>query len=58
VTARTDDGLVQAVEDAGGAYLVGVQWHPEQNIEDRRLFAGLVAAAAVHRADHSRTVAS
>ncbi|WP_137845834.1 gamma-glutamyl-gamma-aminobutyrate hydrolase family protein [Microbacterium sp. 2FI] len=46
VTAQTDDGLVQAFESAGDGYLVGVQWHPEENAEDRRLFAGLVAEAA------------
>jgi putative glutamine amidotransferase len=45
-TARTDDGLVQAFESTGDGYLVGVQWHPEQDVEDRRLFAGLVRAAA------------
>jgi putative glutamine amidotransferase len=45
-TARTDDGLVQAFESTGDGYLVGVQWHPEQDVEDRRLFAGLVKAAA------------
>jgi putative glutamine amidotransferase len=51
-TARTDDGLVQAIESTGEGYLVGVQWHPEQNTDDRRLFAGLVdqaAAFAQHR---------
>jgi len=48
VTARTDDGLVQAVESDGDGYLVGVQWHPEENREDRRLFAGLVAEASVY----------
>ncbi|WP_295841872.1 gamma-glutamyl-gamma-aminobutyrate hydrolase family protein [uncultured Microbacterium sp.] len=53
VTARTDDGLVQAVETDGDDYLVAVQWHPEENAEDRRLFLGLVAAAARYRA--SRT---
>ena len=44
--AQTDDGLVQAFESTGDGYLVGVQWHPEENAEDRRLFAGLVAAAS------------
>jgi putative glutamine amidotransferase len=47
VSARTDDGLVQAFEAEGDQYLVGVQWHPEENAEDRRLFAGLVAEASV-----------
>lgn len=45
-TAHTDDGLVQAFESTGEGYLVGVQWHPEHDVEDRRLFAGLVEAAA------------
>ncbi|MET0734855.1 MAG: gamma-glutamyl-gamma-aminobutyrate hydrolase family protein [Microbacterium sp.] len=47
--AATDDGLVQAFESPAGApYLVGVQWHPEQNAEDKRLFAGLVAEASAY----------
>lgn len=47
-TAHTDDGLVQACESTTGGPLVGVQWHPEENAEDRRLFAWLVEAAAVY----------
>ena len=50
VTARADDGLVQAFESDGGGYLVGVQWHPEENAEDRRLFGGLVAEASRYSA--------
>jgi putative glutamine amidotransferase len=46
VTARTDDGLPQAFESTGDGYVLGVQWHPEQDLEDRRLFAGLVAQAS------------
>ena len=49
-TAHTDDGLVQAFESTGEGYLVGVQWHPEHDVEDRRLFAGLVDAAAEYSA--------
>ncbi len=58
VTARTDDGLVQAVETEGDDYLVAVQWHPEENAEDRRLFLGLVAAAAVYRASRAAAPSS
>lgn len=39
------DGTVEAVEAPGERFLLGVQWHPEQTIEDVRLFAALVAAA-------------
>ena len=35
----------------GDGYVVGVQWHPEENAEDRRLFAGLVAEASAYRRD-------
>ena len=46
VTARTDDGIVQAVELEGVPFGVAVQWHPEEDAaEDIRLFAGLVDAA-------------
>ena len=39
-----DDGLLETVEDPTRRFAVGVQWHPEE-LTDRRLFAGLVAAA-------------
>jgi putative glutamine amidotransferase len=50
VTAQTDDHLVQAFEGTGDGYLVGVQWHPEENSADRRLFAGLVGEASAYAA--------
>lgn len=45
VTSRTEDGIIEAVEKPGADFCVAVQWHPEENAEDRRLFAGLVEAA-------------
>jgi putative glutamine amidotransferase len=56
VTGRAADGTVEAVELAGAAFVLGVQWHPE---EDRRvagdadnpgarIFAALTAAARTH----------
>jgi putative glutamine amidotransferase len=49
VTARTDDGIVQAVELAGVPFGLAVQWHPEEDAaEDARLFAGLVDAARTY----------
>ncbi len=49
VSARAPDGVVEAVEGGGAAYLVGVQWHPEifeQNDPGtRRLFEHFLDAA-------------
>jgi putative glutamine amidotransferase len=49
-TAHAPDGLVEAVEGRGDAYLVGVQWHPEMLLEQdagtQRLFATFIEAAA------------
>lgn len=42
--AFAEDGIVEAVEDQGVPFLIGVQWHPEVG-EDPALFEGLVAAA-------------
>lgn len=39
------DGTVEAVEIPGNRFVVGVQWHPEDNPADGRLFAALVGAA-------------
>jgi len=49
VSARSDDGVIEAVELDSVPFGIGVQWHPEQNAADRRLFAGLVEAARSHR---------
>lgn len=44
VSARSDDGVIEAVELSSATFGIGVQWHPEQDAADRRLFSGLVAA--------------
>lgn len=43
VTGLAADGTIEAVELPGRRFVVGVQWHPEQ--DDPRLFAALVTAA-------------
>lgn len=48
VAARSDDGVIEAVEVLGRTFAVGVQWHPEEN-GDVRLFTGLVDAARLAR---------
>lgn len=44
-----EDGTVEAVEDRDRQFLLGVQWHPEEDGTDLRLFAALVDAARRHR---------
>jgi gamma-glutamyl-gamma-aminobutyrate hydrolase PuuD len=44
VTARSEDGVIEAAELSGFRFVVGVQWHPEES-GDRSLFDALVAAA-------------
>jgi putative glutamine amidotransferase len=43
-TAWADDGVIEAVEDPGKRFMVGVQWHPE-GAGDIRLFKALIEAA-------------
>ncbi|MCF2589315.1 gamma-glutamyl-gamma-aminobutyrate hydrolase family protein [Brevibacterium sp. UCMA 11752] len=45
VSARSADGCIEALETPDGSMLA-VQWHPEETLDDLRLFAGLVNAAA------------
>jgi putative glutamine amidotransferase len=49
VSARSPDGLVEAVESGSEHFLVGVQWHPEvfehSDARTQRLFQAFVAAA-------------
>jgi gamma-glutamyl-gamma-aminobutyrate hydrolase PuuD len=42
ITARSADGVPEAVELTGADFVLGVQWHPEQDAEVR-LFKALVA---------------
>jgi putative glutamine amidotransferase len=34
VCAKAEDGVVEAIESAGDQWIVGVQWHPEDLIQD------------------------
>jgi putative glutamine amidotransferase len=48
VVAKSSDGIVEAIEDPLLPFHVGVQWHPEEMLEEvsaDRLFAALVEAA-------------
>jgi len=45
----SEDGLVEAIEDGDGRWIVGVQWHPEdtsaRDAEQQRIFDAFVARA-------------
>lgn len=43
--ARSEDGLVEAIELPAADFVIGVLWHPEAG-DDHALFSALVAAAA------------
>ena len=46
-TGWAADGTVEALEDPSRPFVVGVQWHPEEDVADLRLVAALVSAARV-----------
>jgi putative glutamine amidotransferase len=55
VSARDGDGVIEAVElDRPDRWVVGVQWHPEERLDDLRLFAGVVRAASEHAMERVR----
>ncbi len=63
-SAVATDGLIEAVEGAGDAFLVGVQWHPEvfemADPHMRHLFGGFMQASrawATQRNQHRSTSA-
>jgi putative glutamine amidotransferase len=45
VSAVDTDGVIEAVEMPGPDFVVAVQWHPEETLDDVRIFSGLVQAA-------------
>ncbi|MEU6585676.1 gamma-glutamyl-gamma-aminobutyrate hydrolase family protein [Nocardia sp. NPDC046763] len=45
-TGHTADGVIEAAETRDGPFLLGVQWHPEENPTDLRLMRALVDHAA------------
>lgn len=57
VASRTDDGIVEGIEDPRHPFAVGVQWHaelPEAGIAGRRVRDALADAALCHAAAPTR----
>lgn len=49
VVGHAEDGTVEAVELPDRRFAIGVQWHPEEDLDDIRLFQALAeASASVH----------
>jgi gamma-glutamyl-gamma-aminobutyrate hydrolase PuuD len=44
VVGHAPDGTIEAVEVEGHPFALGVQWHPEDDADDDRIFAALAAA--------------
>jgi putative glutamine amidotransferase len=48
VSAKSPDGVVEAIENPGESFVLGVQWHPEDRIllsaADRKLFEAFASA--------------
>lgn len=61
VSARAHDGLIEAIELPGEAFVIGVQWHPEvfemTDPHTRHLFGGFIAASSQY-AERSRSAAA
>jgi putative glutamine amidotransferase len=47
-SAIASDGVIEAVEDAAGRFIIGVQWHPEQDWERDPLSAALFGRFIEH----------
>jgi putative glutamine amidotransferase len=57
-SAWDSDGVVEAIEipsDTSQKFVLAVQWHPEERLDDLRLFAGVVEAATAYAAGKTQT---
>ena len=41
VTARSEDGIIEAIESRKHRFVIGVQWHPEDLYKEDNLFLKL-----------------
>lgn len=48
VSAWDSDGVVEALEVPGEGFALAVQWHPEESLDDPRLFSAIVGAARLY----------
>jgi putative glutamine amidotransferase len=48
ISAQDSDGVIEGIEIPGENFVLAVQWHPEERLDDLRLFAAVVEAAAAY----------
>ncbi len=46
ISAQDGEGVIEGIEMPGPNFVLGVQWHPEERLDDLRLFSAVVDAAA------------
>jgi putative glutamine amidotransferase len=54
-SAADSEGVIEAIEMPDRDFVVAVQWHPEETLDDLRLFAGLVNAAQDYLTERARS---
>src|SRR5271168_3116576 len=45
------DGVIEALELPGQGFVLAVQWHPEESLDDLRLFSAIVEAAQAYASE-------
>jgi putative glutamine amidotransferase len=48
VSAWDTDDVIEALELPGRDFVLAVQWHPEESLDDLRLFSAIVEAARAY----------
>jgi putative glutamine amidotransferase len=54
VSAWDADGVIEALELPGDGFVLAVQWHPEESLDDLRLFSAIVEAARSYASGERR----
>ncbi len=54
VSAWDADGVIEALELPGHCFVLAVQWHPEETLDDLRLFSAIVEAARGYAREERR----
>lgn len=42
VSGKSEDGVIEAIEMKNRSFVIAVQWHPEQNLSDLRIFEAFI----------------